>query len=51
MLPDDEGVVLSGRAAEEFEGHDEKNDADAGSCHHTAGSDVPLFGEEAWWEL
>lgn len=47
VLLDDEAVVLLGQAAEELEGHDEEDDADAGAGEHALGLDLPGLGDEA----
>ena len=41
VLGDDVAVKFLGGAAEELEGHDEENDADAGACEHAVGFDLP----------
>lgn len=40
-------IVLLAQAAEEFDGHDEEDDADAGASEHALGPDVPLLRDEA----
>lgn len=47
VLLHDEAVVLLGQAAEELEGHDEEDDADAGAGEHALGLDLPGLGDEA----
>jgi hypothetical protein len=44
----EERVVFTGDAAEELEGDDEEDHADAGAGEHAARADVPLAGEKAW---
>ena len=41
VLAQDVTVVFLACSAKEFQRHDEKNDADAGTCEHSVGRDVP----------
>lgn len=47
MLGDDVAVVFLACATEEFERHDQEDDADAGAGEGPSGVNVPGAGEEA----
>lgn len=47
VLLDDVAVPFLDGAAEELEGHDEEDDADAGAGEHTLAGDAPGRGDEA----
>lgn len=47
MSADEVAVVFLCGAPEQFEGHDEEDDADAGTGHHGFGFYLPGGGDEA----